>query len=53
MGAISSNDRLAQVEREAWSRRIRQLRQELAQAQPQISPPEYVSDEQLRRDTKC
>jgi len=51
MDAISSNDWLAQAEREAWLRRIRQLRSELAQAQPQLSPPEPIS-EQLRRERK-
>lgn len=52
MDAIVDNDWLKQDEREAWSRRIRQLRQELAQAQPQLSPPETISPEQLRRERK-
>jgi hypothetical protein len=52
MDAIADNDWLRQDEREAWSRRIRQLRQELAQGQPQLSPPEPMSPEQLRRERK-
>jgi len=51
-GAIADNDWLRQSEREAWSRRLRQLRQELAQGQAQLSPPEPVSSEQLRRERK-
>ncbi|OWY64906.1 hypothetical protein B7486_44800 [cyanobacterium TDX16] len=52
MDAIADNHWLRQDEREAWSRRIRQLRQELAQGQAQLSPPEIVSPAQLRRERK-
>ncbi|MDZ4879063.1 MAG: hypothetical protein CLLPBCKN_008501 [Chroococcidiopsis cubana SAG 39.79] len=51
MDAIA-DDWLRQNEREAWSRRIRQLRQELAQGQAQLSPSEPISSEQLRRERK-